>query len=95
MPYKVNKYVNTTQDQITDTVCRLTEGPCQWSNKVNDQCVVTGWAGYDENTRYLPPEHYFAHQLREAVITSYREGDLAGQGRHFFDTKFLWNGLTD
>jgi S-adenosylmethionine synthetase len=45
-----------------------------------DQCIVTGYAGYDVRTHYLPPEHFLAWHLREALIRSCAGGILAGQG---------------
>ena len=41
---------------------------------------VLGWAGYDPRTHHLPPEHFLAHVLREAVTESCRAGLLKGQG---------------
>lgn len=78
--YIEDNCIDARRYQVTDTICRPTEDPRLWSDKVNDQCVVIGWAGYDEKTGYLPPEHYLAHQFREAMIISCREGVLAGQG---------------
>jgi S-adenosylmethionine synthetase len=65
---------------VTDTVCQLQGEPRTWSDKVNDQTVVIGWAGYDASTRYLPPEHFAAHVFREALTESCLTGYLAGQG---------------
>ena len=56
------------------------DDPRTWSDKVNDQCIVVGWAGYDESTHYLPPEHYLSHVFREALTDSCLSGCLAGEG---------------
>jgi S-adenosylmethionine synthetase len=47
---------------------------------VNDQCVISGWAGYDAKVAYLPPEHFLALALRDALFISCRSGQLAGHG---------------
>ena len=66
--------------KVTDTVCRFVRDPREWTNHVNDQSIVIGWAGYDEKTDYLSPEHFLADGLRGALFESCREGELAGQG---------------
>jgi S-adenosylmethionine synthetase len=65
---------------VADTVCRLRQDPRGWTRKVNDQSICVGWAGYDAATRYLPPEHFLAHALREALVAAIRGGELRGQG---------------
>jgi S-adenosylmethionine synthetase len=42
--------------------------------------VVIGWAGYDDKTCFLPPEHYAAHVFRDALVESCERGSLKGQG---------------
>ena len=66
--------------KVTSTVCFQPGNPLDWSAKVNDQCVIIGWAGYDTRTRYLPPEHFLAHSFREALAASCLDGILVGQG---------------
>jgi S-adenosylmethionine synthetase len=66
--------------QIVDTVCQDVGDPKRWSNAVNDQAIVAGWAGYDLKTRGLPPEHFLCHLLREALALSCSNGALAGHG---------------
>ena len=78
--YTEDNWVNARRYQVEDTICQTVDEPSRWTDKVNDQAVVIGWAGYDRKTRYLPPEHFLAHIFREAIIKSCREGDLAGQG---------------
>lgn len=78
--YCGENHIDARQYQVTDTVCRVEHDPDRWTGKVNDQAVVIGWAGYDEKTRYLPPEHYLAHVFREAMTKSFRRGCLVGQG---------------
>ena len=72
--------IDAERYQVTDTVCRFVRDPREWTNHVNDQSVVIGWAGYDEKTDYLSPEHFLADRLRGALFTSCREGELAGHG---------------
>jgi S-adenosylmethionine synthetase len=42
--------------------------------------VISGWAGYDAKVAYLPPEHFLALALRDALFASCRSGLLAGHG---------------
>lgn len=66
--------------QVHDHVCQHRVDPRTWSDHVNDQCVVIGWAGYDAKVGWLPPEHFLAHRLGEKLAKSCRNGRLAGQG---------------
>jgi S-adenosylmethionine synthetase len=72
--------IDAERSQVTDTVCRFVRDPREWTNHVNDQAVVIGWAGYDEKTDYLSPEHFLADRLRGVLFDSCRQGELAGQG---------------
>jgi len=78
--YTEENWINAQRYIVTDTICKFVDDPRRWTDKVNDQAVLIGWAGYRENTHYLPPEHYLAHIFREAIIKSCREGCLVGQG---------------
>ncbi len=78
--YNADNHIDAGQYKLTDTVCRLVGDPRAWSDKVNDQDVIIGWAGYDAKTRYLPPEHFAAHVFREALTGSCLSGCLKGQG---------------
>lgn len=66
--------------QVEDAVCQRREDPRTWTDRVNDQCITIGWAGYDARVSWLPPEHFLAHTLAEALASSCRAGRLAGQG---------------
>jgi S-adenosylmethionine synthetase len=66
--------------QIQSTVCQHVGDPRRWTSSVNDQAIVVGWAGYDERTRWLPPEQFLAHALREAVGAAFGQGPLEGCG---------------
>ncbi len=78
--YTGENWVDAERYQVTDAICQRVDDPGVWTNKVNDQSVVIGWAGYDAGTRYLPPEHFLAQAFREAMTLSCRDGYLAGQG---------------
>ncbi len=78
--YANGNFINMQDYQITSTVCQQVAEARQWTSKVNDQCIAIGYAGYDELTRYLPPEHYLAHALRLALTDSCGRGILKGQG---------------
>ena len=78
--YVPGNAIDAKRYQVTDTVCRFVRDPREWTNHVNDQSVVIGWAGYDEKTDYLSPEHFLSDRLRGVLFDSCREGALAGQG---------------
>jgi S-adenosylmethionine synthetase len=65
---------------VHDHVCQRREDPRTWTDHVNDQCITVGWAGYDAKVGWLPPEHYLAHRLGDALARSCRDGRLKGQG---------------
>jgi S-adenosylmethionine synthetase len=66
--------------QVHDHVCQFRVDPRTWTDHVNDQCIVIGWAGYDAKVAWLPPEHYLAHRLGDALARSCQDGRLTGQG---------------
>ncbi len=72
--------IDASRYQVTDTVCQFVRDPREWTNHVNDQSIVIGWAGYDAKTDYLSPEHFLADRFRGALFDSCREGELTGQG---------------
>lgn len=75
-----SNWIDASRYQIQSTLCLETRDPTAWSHHVNDQCVIAGWAGYDAKLAYLPPEHFLALSLRDALFASCRTGRLAGQG---------------
>lgn len=78
--YTAGNAVDADRYEVRDTVCQRREDPRTWTDRVNDQCVVIGWAGYDARVAWLPPEHYLAHQLVSALAASCGAGRLRGQG---------------
>ena len=66
--------------QVQSTVCQEVGDPSAWTGSVNDQAIVIGWAGYDPQTRFLPPEHFLAHELRVALTCAMKSGPLEGHG---------------
>jgi S-adenosylmethionine synthetase len=78
--YTPGNHIDAARYQVTSTICQRIDDPTPWSRYVNDQAVIIGWAGYDEKTRYLPPEHCLAHKFREALAESCRGGLLRRQG---------------
>jgi S-adenosylmethionine synthetase len=78
--YLPGTHIDANKYHVTDTVCQQVGDPTQWSRYVNDQSIVIGWAGYDEKTHFLPPEHFLAHVFREALGQSCRDGLLKHQG---------------
>jgi S-adenosylmethionine synthetase len=78
--YVPGSHIDASRYQVTDTVCQQVGDPTQWSHHVNDQAVVIGWAGYDLNTHFLPPEHFLAQYLGGALFAACRTGGLMNQG---------------
>jgi S-adenosylmethionine synthetase len=72
--------IDADRYQVHDSVCQRREDPRTWTDHVNDQCIVIGWAGYDAKVSWLPPEHYLAHTLGRALAHSCQSGRLKGQG---------------
>lgn len=77
--YTKENHIDASRYKILDLICRLTEPPQKWTNFVNDQSVVIGYAGYDAKTRFLPPEHFAAWYFREQVTRQLNE-TLEGHG---------------
>lgn len=75
-----NNWIDASRYRIHSALCLETRDPAPWSHHVNDQCVISGWAGYDEKVAYLPPEHFLALALRDALFSSCGSGRLAGHG---------------
>jgi S-adenosylmethionine synthetase len=75
-----DNWIDASRYRIHSALCLETRDPTPWSHYVNDQCVISGWAGYDAKVAYLPPEHFLALALRDALFASCRSGRLAGHG---------------
>lgn len=73
-PLDVNCY------RVMDHIRRNTVDNSNLTFWCDDQCIVTGYAGYDALTRFLPPEHFLVWHLREVLIESMKGGALQGQG---------------
>ncbi|TVQ41806.1 MAG: hypothetical protein EA370_01010 [Wenzhouxiangella sp.] len=78
--YVPGNAIDANRYQVINTICERVGDPRRWSAHVNDQAIVIGWAGYDEGTAWLPPEHYLAHAFRDALTRSCQQGELAGEG---------------
>ena len=70
--YVPGNHVDAEKYVVESSVCLLVGEPHKWTRHVNDQSIVIGWAGHDSLTRYLPPEHFLAHVLAEALFESCR-----------------------
>lgn len=78
--FRPGNFIDPSRFEVISNVC-VEVGDClRYTRHVNDQAVVIGWAGYDERTRFLPPEHFIAHVFGEALFESSRSGPLAGEG---------------
>ncbi len=78
--YTQDNYIDAAKYRVLNEICFQVGNPTPYTTHVNDQSIVIGWAGYDEKTRFLPPEQFLAHSLRQAVIKSFQSGELSGQG---------------
>jgi len=88
IPFEPSELVHVVSDRIGygrqyrvhSAVCVDQIDPRRWTRKVNDQAICVGWAGYDERTAFLPPEHFLAHMFRLAIEESIAHGVLKGEG---------------
>ncbi len=78
--YEGENAVQADRFTVVDKVCQDVLDPRRWTDHVNDQCIVVGYAGYNALTRFLPPEHFLAMHLREALAEACASGALADQG---------------
>lgn len=78
--YVAGNAIDAERYIVRSSVCLEHGDPRRWTEHVNDQSIVVGWAGYDAKTRYLAPEHFLAHAMREALTESCRVGRLQGHG---------------
>lgn len=78
--YTHDNHIDVTRYRVYDAVCRVQDNPEKWNRFSNDQCIVTGYAGYDVLTRFLPPEQFAVLHFREQLIRTLKEGPLQGHG---------------
>jgi S-adenosylmethionine synthetase len=79
--YTPGNSIDANRYQVHDHVCRQVRDPREWTGHINDQAIVIGWAGYDSATRFLAPEHFLVHALRETLDAACAyAGPLAGHG---------------
>lgn len=84
--YTSDNHIDAERYKILNEICFVQDDPASYTAVIHDQSIVIGWAGYDERTRFLPPEQFLVHTLRQDVISSLKKGPLKGQGP---DGKFL------
>ena len=78
--YVAPNAIEADRYQVHDHVCQHREDPRTWTDHVNDQCIVIGWAGYDAKVAWLPPEHYLAHALGASAGAQLPERTAEGTG---------------
>ena len=78
--YTKDNHIDVTQYKIHNHICWFTDKPQEWTHFVNDQSIVIGYAGYNEKTNFLPPEHFAAWYFRENIIKDLKDGSLKDQG---------------
>jgi S-adenosylmethionine synthetase len=78
--YTESNHIDVTRYQIHDHVCKVHKDSEFWNDYVNDQCIVSGYAGYDALTRFLPPEQFAVWFFRERLVRMLENGSLKGYG---------------
>ena len=78
--YTPDNHIDVENYHIDNQICFITDDPRPWTQSVNDQAICIGWAGYDEQTHYLPPEQFLVHYLRQTLIEALKDGPLSGEG---------------
>ncbi len=84
--YVADNHIDAGRYRVLSEICFIQDDPGPYTAIIHDQSIVIGWAGYDEKTRYLPPEQFLVHEFRRDVIASLKGGPLDGEGP---DGKFL------
>lgn len=79
--YAEGSVIDVFRYKIKNSICMVVnKDVSKYSEYINDQSIVTGWAGYDEKTNFLPPEHFFAVYLRDKVMENCKNGFMKGFG---------------
>jgi S-adenosylmethionine synthetase len=78
--YRPDNHIDVRKYKILDQVCWIAGNPEKWTAFSNDQCIVIGYAGYDAETHYLPPEQFLVWHFREALVRELKSGCLQGHG---------------
>ncbi len=76
---EINSDLNFSKFKVDTKIRMIFNQPNPYTGFVGDQVVVTGWAGYDERTHFLPPEHFLVIYLKEEIQNSFN-GILQGLG---------------
>lgn len=76
---EINPDLNFSKFKVDTKIKIIVSQPNPYIGFVGDQVVVTGWAGYDERTHFLPPKHFFVIYLKEEIQNSFN-GMLKGLG---------------
>lgn len=64
---EINPDLQSSRILVETKVKLIFSQPNPFTGFVGDKVVVTGWAGYDEMTHFLPPEHFFVIYLKEEI----------------------------
>jgi S-adenosylmethionine synthetase len=78
--YAAENHIDVSKYRILNHICFVQNDPRTWTSFVNDQSIVVGYAGYDQQTHYLPPEHFLCWKIREEILLSMKSGLLQGHG---------------
>ncbi|MGI9190477.1 MAG: methionine adenosyltransferase domain-containing protein [Chitinophagaceae bacterium] len=86
--YSTYNHIDASRYIIHNHICQVRENPTQWTDYVNDQSIVMGYACGDALTHFLPTEQFLVWYFREAILKSIHHELLHGQGP---DGKLLVN----
>ncbi len=75
-----SNWIDARRYCITNTLCQNIDDPTEGRGICDDQAIVIGYAGYDAQTRYLPPEQFLVHRLGAALWNACGNGALEGCG---------------
>lgn len=78
--YTESNHIDVTRYHVHDHVCKVHKDSEFWNDYVNDQCIVTGYAGYDALTRFLPPEQFAIWFFRDWLVRLLESDNLKRYG---------------
>ena len=73
-------WIDARRYRITDTLCQNIDDPTEGRLICDDQSIVIGYAGYDQATRYLPPEQFLIQTFCDTLWKSCSRSKMKGCG---------------
>ena len=78
--YVPGSYLDANDYVVRCSIEEEIADPRRFSQRINDQSISVGWAGYDEKTDFLPMEHWLVWELERALWAAIEGGSLYGEG---------------